>query len=227
MITDPGWLDSLTATVDWGDGAAVENVRNPRERPTGRHAHLATPHMYGDDGMFTAHVCAADDDTTNCRTPRRSRRTTSRPRHRRDRRRQINGIATFIAHEGEPVPFNGQITDPGSDDQTRPGTGTTDRRTRAQHLNDPNTDPDPDPSPTINPRDMTDTRTTRSATPASTPSRRPADDDSGLAGRHGRGDHRGNAASREAEHWKTSSPTATTAIHRSSNVSATSRSRRT
>ena len=38
-ITDPGWLDSLTATVNWGDGSgtvALSGIDGERSRPTRR-----------------------------------------------------------------------------------------------------------------------------------------------------------------------------------------------
>ena len=92
-------------------------------------------------------------------------------------------MPTIIGQAGQPVPFNGEITDPGSDDLVATwqwGDGTPD--TVTPYLNDPNIDPDPDPSPTINPRDVTDTQGTRSATRVSTRSSfSSADDDNGFS----------------------------------------------
>ncbi len=67
-VTDPGWLDPLTAAITFDDGAApvalsgtLENVR-PNATLT-----FSVNHQYGDNGAFTVQVCAADDDTTgNC-----------------------------------------------------------------------------------------------------------------------------------------------------------------
>jgi PKD domain-containing protein len=160
VIKDAGWLDPLTATVDWGDGTAVENVTGTIEhiRPDASLT-FNISHTYGDDGTFTAHFCAFDDDTSTCQDIDLTT-TNVDPTATIDESGAtiINGIPTVIGHAGQPVTFSGQITDPGSDDET--GTwhwndGTPDTVTR--YLNDPNFDPDPDPSPTINPRDITDT----------------------------------------------------------------------
>ena len=68
---------------------------------------------------------------------------------------RINGIATFIAHEGEVIPFTAGSSDPGSDDRHDDlGLGRRRRRLRTStelSLNDIAVNPDPDPSPTINP----------------------------------------------------------------------------
>ena len=58
--TDPGWLDTHTATIDWGDGSAVDDgvVTEPGEGPgtvTGSHAYAAS-------GIYTATVEVSDDD---------------------------------------------------------------------------------------------------------------------------------------------------------------------
>ena len=92
VVTDPGWLDTLTATIDWGDGAA--RARSPaRSRTSGptRRSPRHRPHTYGDNGTFTVTVCASDDDGAgSCRadldlgsrTSTRRRRSTRRPRRR-------------------------------------------------------------------------------------------------------------------------------------------------
>ena len=65
LVTDAGWLDPLTATVDWGDGtsSAATGVLENSE-PGATFTYSAT-HTYGDDGVFTVTVCGRDDDTTS------------------------------------------------------------------------------------------------------------------------------------------------------------------
>ena len=66
-VSDAGWLDPLTATVDWDDGTgphpltgAIEHVR-PNATLT-----FSRPHVYGDNGAFAVTVCGSDDDATSC-----------------------------------------------------------------------------------------------------------------------------------------------------------------
>ena len=68
-IRDPGWLDALTATIDWGDGSAVQTLTGTLEndRPDATLT-FSTSHTYGDNGTFAVKVCGADDDTTPCKT---------------------------------------------------------------------------------------------------------------------------------------------------------------
>lgn len=66
-ISDAGWLDPLTGTVDWGDGAGPVPLSGTEEhvRPNGTLTFDAT-HRYGDNGAYTVTVCGSDDDTTTC-----------------------------------------------------------------------------------------------------------------------------------------------------------------
>ena len=71
----------------------------------------------------------------------------------------INGVPTFVANEGVPVPFKGRSTDPGSDDLTLTwswGDGPPVPDVTTLYLNDSGAGPDPDPSPSVNPRDVTE-----------------------------------------------------------------------
>ena len=65
-ITDPGWLDVLSATINWGDGTATAALAGSGEniRPTPR-SRNAVNHTYGDDGTFTI---TSAPPTTNERT---------------------------------------------------------------------------------------------------------------------------------------------------------------
>ncbi len=161
-ISDPGWLESLTATIDWGDGTPVQSISGTLEnvRPNATLT-FSVAHTYGDDGTFTARVCGSDDDTTTCQNIVLSI-TNVIPTAVIDETGTflVNGIPTFIVHEGVPVVFTGRSFDPGSDDRTTTwdwGDGPPSPDSTKLSLNDPSFNPDPDPSPTINPRTVTDT----------------------------------------------------------------------
>ncbi len=66
-ISDPGWLESLTGTIDWGDGSAPEDVGGVLEnvRPDATLT-FNVNHCYGDNGNYTVEVCGYDDDTSTC-----------------------------------------------------------------------------------------------------------------------------------------------------------------
>jgi hypothetical protein len=159
-VTDPGWLDPLTATIDFGDGAGAQALSGVLEnaRPDATLTY-SVQHTYGDDGTFVVKVCAADDDTTgNCNStsvvianvnPTATINTGSTT--------VVNGVPTFIAHAGQPLTFSGNSKDPGSDDLTLTwnwADGTP--NTSTPYLVNPPL-ADPDPSPSIQPRDVTDT----------------------------------------------------------------------
>jgi PKD domain-containing protein len=155
-ITDPGWLDPLTATVSWGDGSAAAPLSGTLEnvRPDATFTYSAT-HTYGDNGTFTVQVCAADDDTNPCATAVVTVDNT-KPSITIDLGGAItvNGTATVIAHAGTAVAFDGRVTDPGSDDLTLLwtwGDGTP-PSTRTSLVNPPNADPAV--SPSVQPRDL-------------------------------------------------------------------------
>ncbi len=160
VVSDPGWLDPLTATIDWGDGAValpgvLENVR-----PDATLTFSAT-HVYGDNGLFTVTVCAADDDTSNNCNSTLVSVTNVNPTAVIDKSGAIvvNGMAAFIGHEGVPMPFAGDSFDPGSDDRTTTWNwGDLTPVVSSLSLNDPGFNPDPFPSPTINPRTVHDAK---------------------------------------------------------------------
>ena len=158
-IRDPGWQDSLSATIDWGDGTAAEPLTGTTEnvRPDGTLT-VATTHTYGDNGTYDVKVCAADDDTNPCTTvsatvtnvdPTAVIDTTGTV--------SVNGIPTVIVHAGTSSSFGVRVTDPGSDDlmtqwDWADGTPVS---TSTSLVNSPNADPVK--SPSIQPRDITAT----------------------------------------------------------------------
>jgi subtilisin family serine protease len=156
LVSDPGWLDPLSAEIDWGDGSPPEPVNGIVENnPPDATLTFTATHVYGDNGVFTAEVCASDDDTTTCEmidlqidnvNPTATINLTNTI--------LINGVPTFLAAAGEPVDFSGNSTDPGSDDLTLRwdwGDGSPVDET-IDLVNPP--DPDPFPSPSIQPRDV-------------------------------------------------------------------------
>jgi hypothetical protein len=164
-ISDPGWLDPLSATINWGEpgGAAVALTGTlENAKPDATLTYNAT-HTYGDDGVFTITICAADDDTTNNCSTKQVTINNVNPAAAIDKSgaTDVNGTPVFFAHAGQPVAFSGRSTDPGSDDQTLRWNwddgGPAIDATRT-FLNNTAINPDPDPSPTINPRDVTDAR---------------------------------------------------------------------
>jgi photosystem II stability/assembly factor-like uncharacterized protein len=162
-VSDPGWLDTLTATIDWGDGAGPQPISGTLEnvRPDATLT-FSIDHIYGDDGTFAVTVCGRDDDTTTCATPFNVVVDNVDPTVTIDESSTtlVNGTPTIVAHAGETVTFSGRSVDPGSDDLTLSwdwddGPPAPDVST-VSLVNPPL--PDPDPSPSIQPRDVTDTQ---------------------------------------------------------------------
>ena len=105
--------------------------------------------------MFTAQICAADDDSNPCTSfPIQVTNTSPTAVIDLSGAVDVNGTPTVIAHAGSSVGFSGRATDPGSDDLTlawKWGDGTPDA-SRTDLVNPPN--PDPALSPSIQPRDL-------------------------------------------------------------------------
>jgi hypothetical protein len=158
VISDPGWLDPLTASIDFGDGAGPQPLVGVLEnvRPNATLTYDVT-HIWGDNGSFTVTICAADDDTTGNCNQTSVQVTNVNPTASIDETGTVlvNGIPTFVVEAGDSLSIPGRSTDPGSDDLTltwlwddgSPDTSLT------SLVNPPN--PDPFPSPSIQPRDVT------------------------------------------------------------------------
>ncbi len=162
VATDPGWLDPLTATIDWGDGTPPAPIAGVYEgkRPDATLA-FSVSHVYGDNGVFTATLCASDDDATTC-VPLALTVANVVPTAVIDDAGAVlvNGTPTFITHAGQPLTFSARSADPGSDDLALSwdwddGPPAPDVTTTSL-VNPPN--PDPFPSPSIQPRDITDAK---------------------------------------------------------------------
>lgn len=162
-VSDPGWLELLTATIDWDDGAGpqalpgvLENVR-PNATLT-----FSVEKVYGDNGTFTVQVCGYDDDTSSCNSTVVTI-TNVNPTAEIDLTGAIliNGVPTFLASVGEDIDFSGRSTDPGSDDLDLSwdwGDGAPSPDVTTTYLVNPPL-PDPPKSPSVQPRDVTDTKT--------------------------------------------------------------------
>ncbi len=120
-VTDPGWLDPLTATITFDDGAApvalagvLENVR-PNATLT-----FSVNHQYGDNGAFTVQVCAADDDTSgNCDSEVAAVSNVDPTAVIDTSGEQVyDGVSAFIVEAGEDLTVPVGSVDPGSDDLT-------------------------------------------------------------------------------------------------------------
>jgi hypothetical protein len=159
-VSDPGWLDPLSATIDWGDGSPTAPVSGVLEnvRPDATLTFSAS-HVYGDDGTFTATICGSDDDTSSCASlPLRVENVAPTATIDESGATMVNGSPAFIVSAGAPVTFRATSTDPGSDDLTLTwdwGDGPPAPDVSTTYLvNPPN--PDPDPSPSVQPRKVTD-----------------------------------------------------------------------
>ena len=153
---DSGWLDTLTATVDWDDGKGLQSLTGTAEnaRPNATLA-FSIPHVYGDNGAFLISVCVSDDDTTTCSTVTAavsnviptaviapSGQTT------------YDGTSAYVAHAGGPITVEARSVDPGSDDLTLTWDwGDGSQTVVASLVNPPLTDPAK--SPSVQPRDLT------------------------------------------------------------------------
>ena len=119
-VTDPGWEDLLTATIDLGDGVGVRPLTGTYEgvRPDATLA-FAFDHTYGDDGTFSVTVCGRDDDTSVC-SVRAVTVTNVLPDPTIDTTGTtlLNGVPTLVTHAGTSVTLRARTTDPGSDDLT-------------------------------------------------------------------------------------------------------------
>jgi hypothetical protein len=163
IVSDPGWLDPLTATIAWGDGGAAAPISGTLEQaPPDATLTFSLSHVLGDNGTFTATICATDDDVTTCQSlPLEVRNVDPTAEIDESGTILVNGMPTFITKDGEVLDLAGRSTDPGSDDLTLTwdwddGPPAPDVTT-ASLVNPPN--PDPFPSPSLQPRDVTDSRT--------------------------------------------------------------------
>ena len=205
--SDPGWLDVLSGTIDWGDGTVQPLGGVLENDPPNATLTFSISHTYGDDGTFGfgAKICVADDDTAPC-VPLSLQIDNVAPTAVIDLAGAtiINGIPTILGQAGQPVDFTGRSQDPGSDDLTLTwdfGDGTP-NVVVVSLVNPPFIDPDP--SPTIQPRNLTNDQTHTFADACIyTIEFTSADDDSGAASAAANVLIQGTAGGvRNAAYWK-------------------------
>lgn len=153
---DPGWLDPLSATVDWDDGAGAQALPGVLEnaRPDATLT-FSREHVYGDDATFSVNVCASDDDATTCGAVNAVVGNAD-PTATIDPSGQTtyDGVSAYITNAGGTITVEARSTDPGSDDLTLTWDWDDGADTVFLSLvNPPN--PDPPKSPSIQPRDET------------------------------------------------------------------------
>ncbi|TPW19192.1 MAG: Uncharacterized protein FD126_2933, partial [Elusimicrobia bacterium] len=128
-FTDPGFLDSHTATVDWGDGTTETASVSSKT--------VSSLHVYGDNGAYTVTVTVADDDGGTSARSFTSTVNNVRP--------ALAALADRSAAEGSPVVLQGAMfTDPGFldthsatvdwGDGTNEAAGVSSKTVIAQHV---------------------------------------------------------------------------------------------
>jgi hypothetical protein len=170
-VTDPGWLDPLSATIDWGDGSPVQAIAGVLEnvRPDATLT-FNIAHTYGDNGVYGIKVCARDDDVTVCENTAVFV-TNVNPTAELDKSGAVivDGVLTLITNVGDTVTFNARSRDPGSDDLRFSWDWIADtfvlfpNAVSTSLVNPPAFDPYL--SPSIQPRDVTDSQTREMYTP--------------------------------------------------------------
>jgi hypothetical protein len=115
QFSDPGVLDTHTATIDWGDGSAVEAGVVTQEAGGGQ---VNGNHVYGDNSTYTVTVTVTDDDggsisgqftvTVSNLDPTPTLDTTSAT--------TFHGGLAFTGKIGVEQSHDASATDPGSDD---------------------------------------------------------------------------------------------------------------
>lgn len=154
-ITDPGWLDVLTATIDFDDGAGAVGLTGSTEniRPDATLS-FSVEHQYGDDGDFTVTVVGYDDDTSHSDSAVASVANVDPTVTIDTSGEQVyDGVSAFVLDAGDDLTVPVGVTDPGSDDLTTTwdwGDGTD--SVEESLVNPPVADPPK--SPSVQPRDI-------------------------------------------------------------------------
>lgn len=148
IVTDPGWKDPLSVTIDFGNGSTpVSGIY--KSTPHGlAELTFTAKHVYGDNGTYLVNVCGSDDDATVCTS-------TNVVVTNVDPEANIVPGGLLIAHAGQPVNFKGTSFDQGSDDRITTwdfGDGTIISTTSF----DNGVSADPPQSPDIHPRTVVD-----------------------------------------------------------------------
>lgn len=153
---DPGTRDTYEVLIDWGQGWSDANRFQTQELAMGDRDFQAS-REFGDNGVYTVDVTLTDDDTEVDSFSFTVVMDNIDPTLVFDGSglTSVNGVPTFLGHEGADYGFSASSEDPGSDDVTFnwdfDDGGTLDN-THLVH------DPAEDafPSPQVAPRDLTD-----------------------------------------------------------------------
>ncbi|CAN5702565.1 hypothetical protein BH23PSE2_BH23PSE2_05160 [soil metagenome] len=161
-ITDPGWLEPLSAAINFDDGAGFQPLTGTLEntRPDAS-LNFSVQKQYGDNGNFQVQVCGRDivggiaNPTLVCKTssalvnnviPAMAIVTAGAEIY--------DGKAAFVLQQGHSLTVPGSASDPGSDDLTFTWNwddGTPDD-SQTSLVNPPAADPAK--SPSVQPRDV-------------------------------------------------------------------------
>lgn len=156
VVSDPGWLTDLSATIDFDDGQGPQPLAGTEEniRPNATLT-FSVDHQYGDNGTFEVTVTGIDSLTSTPETadavianvdPAASIDTAGE--------QVYDGVSAFVLEAGEGVTVPVNATDPGSDDLLFSwlwGDGLIDSETSL--VNPPLADLAK--SPSVQPRDVT------------------------------------------------------------------------
>jgi PKD repeat protein len=135
---DPGWLDTHTGTIDWGDGTVdTASLTEENNQPDATGSFSAT-HLFGDNGDFAVSATVLDDDGGSDSAGTTLSILNAPP--------ELSVRGSNIIDEGGTIVWKAEITDPGSDDIFVTwdwGDGTSETR---EYFND-GVGPDPPNSP--------------------------------------------------------------------------------
>lgn len=109
-FTDPGWLDTHSATWDFGDGTSEPAVLVEEHDSPDSTGWNISSHLYGDDGVYTISFTVTDDDGGTGSV------TADVPVQNHPPSFDL-WVSTTV-NEGQPFVLGVEATDPGSDDLT-------------------------------------------------------------------------------------------------------------
>ena len=140
-ITDPGWEETLTATIDFDDGTGPHPVSGTLEngRPNATFT-FSVNKQYGDNGTFTVTVTGYDDDASGSGSAGATVSNLAPTATIDGSGKQVyDGRSAFIVKQGQSLGVPVRGTDVGSDDllfEWNWGDGTV--NTQTSRVNPPN-----------------------------------------------------------------------------------------